>query len=163
MDQALVAAGYTYELIVANDDSGDDTAPVCAQLESRFPLRLLSSKMRRGLSGAVVDGIKSARGEIIVVMDADLSHPPNKIAAMVEILLHKEADFVVGSRYAPGGSVDARWPWRRRFNSWAATLPAKFLTSLKDPMSVFLPFAAPTCRRRKKYLPLDTKLDWKFW
>ena len=74
VDQALVAAGYTYELIVANDDSGDDTAPVCAQLESRFPLRLLSSKMRRGLSGAVVDGIKSARGEIIVVMDADLSH-----------------------------------------------------------------------------------------
>lgn len=158
VDQALVAAGYTYELIVANDDSGDDTAPVCAQLESRFPLRLLSSKMRRGLSGAVVDGIKSARGEIIVVMDADLSHPPNKIAAMVEILLHKEADFVVGSRYAPGGSVDARWPWRRRFNSWAATLPAKFLTSLKDPMSGFFAFRSADMPAAEKISPIGYKI-----
>ena len=128
-----------------------------------FSFAFIVLKNAARLSGAVVDGIKSARGEIIVVMDADLSHPPNKIAAMVEILLHKEADFVVGSRYAPGGSVDARWPWRRRFNSWAATLPAKFLTSLKDPMSGFFAFRSADMPAAEKISPLDTKLDWKFW
>ena len=59
VDQALVAAGYTYELIVANDDSGDDTAPVCAQLESRFPLRYCPQKCGAGYPAPWLTALKA--------------------------------------------------------------------------------------------------------
>jgi dolichol-phosphate mannosyltransferase len=83
-------------------------------------------------------------------MDADLSHPPSAIPEMVGLLTSKAADFTIGSRYTKGGTIDQSWSFFRRLNSILATLPAFFLTRIKDPMSGF--FAC-----RKKELP-DFKL-----
>ena len=63
-----------YELIIADDFSDDGTDAVCAKLQTAYPLRLLSRKEDRGLSQAVLAAIAIADGDIIVVMDADLSH-----------------------------------------------------------------------------------------
>lgn len=137
IDKVLSAAGYRYEIIVCDDVSGDDTEAVCAALGRRLPLRLLSRTTNRGLSPAVIEGMALAEGEVVLVMDADLSHPPEKIPDMADLLLNKAADFVIGSRYVKGGALDKDWPWWRRLNSIAATIPARLLVPLADPMSGF--------------------------
>ncbi len=131
---------YQYEIIIADDFSADGTDELCAQLAEKLPVRLLSRHENRGLSPAVMDGIDIAKGEWIVVMDADLSHPPEKIPELIEILKNNIADFVVGSRYAAGGELGGDWPLLRRINSWVATILAKPLTSVADPMSGFFAF-----------------------
>lgn len=130
-------ANDSYELLIVDDDSGDGTAAVCAQLAKTLPVRLLSRTENRGLSPAVIDGITHAKGEFVVVIDADLSHPPEKISEIVTMLANGEADFVVGSRYVKGGELDEDWPWYRKINSLGATLLAKPLVPLADPMSGF--------------------------
>ena len=75
-------------------------------------------------------------GDAVVVMDADLSHPPEKISEMVERITKGGADMVIGSRYVEGGHVE-NWPFRRRLMSKSATLLARGLTKVKDPMSGF--------------------------
>lgn len=132
-----LANDWRYELIIANDESGDGTEAVCETLSQKYPLRLLNRTENRGLSPAVIDGIAIATGEVVIVMDADLSHPPTKIAELAQALISKRADFVVGSRYVQGGGMDKRWPWWRFLNSLAATVPARLIAPLADPMSGF--------------------------
>ena len=86
----------------------------------------------RGLSAAVLDGMRRARGEVLVCMDADLSHPPEALPAMLR-KLEEGADFVIGSRYVDGGSTSDDWGFLRWLNSRVATLLAAPLTSARDP------------------------------
>ncbi len=79
LHQAVERAGIWEEIIVVDDNSPDRTADVCQKLAQRFPLRLILRERKDGLSSAVVQGIQLARGEIVVVMDADLSHPPEAV------------------------------------------------------------------------------------
>lgn len=134
--RSLDGEGLKGECIVVDDDSGDDTGSVCGKLAEKHDLRLIVRKGERGLSTAVIRGLREARGELLVVMDADLSHPPEKIPEMVR-LVGKGADFVLGSRYVDGGEIEESWGFCRRLNSRVATLLARFLTTLKDPMSGF--------------------------
>ncbi|MGI9307554.1 MAG: glycosyltransferase [Gammaproteobacteria bacterium] len=134
---AAALAGRDFEIIIADDFSGDGADAACAQLSEKYPLRLLSRRGARGLSAAVMDGIAAARGEIAVVMDADLSHPPEKIPELAAALQSGKADFAAGSRYAEGGGMSGDWPRLRRINSWGATMLARPLAPLADPMSGF--------------------------
>ncbi|MCK7578040.1 MAG: glycosyltransferase [Chromatiales bacterium] len=59
----------------------------------------------KGLSTAVLRGLDEARGEFVVVMDADLSHPADRIPEIIARLQHGRNDFVIGSRYVEGGSA----------------------------------------------------------
>ena len=70
---------------------------------------------------AYIDGFTVALGmgaDRIIQMDADFSHPPSAIPTMLASL--ESCDVVVGSRYVPGGQLDERWSWWRRFLSWWA-------------------------------------------
>ncbi len=81
-------------------------------------------------------GARAARGEILLVMDADLSHPPDRIKDLVAPLFAGTADLVVGSRYVKGGSTPG-WPaWRRAVSRAGAAL-AHPLTGLHDSMCGF--------------------------
>jgi dolichol-phosphate mannosyltransferase len=94
-----------------------------------------------GLAGAVVAGARAATGEWLIVMDADLSHPPEKIGELLEPLLQGRADMVIGSRYVKGGTTPG-WPiWRKIMSRVAAAL-AYPLTGVHDSMCGF--FAMPT-------------------
>src|SRR5688572_11601070 len=115
-----------YEVIVVDDNSRDNTREVAAALAARFPLRLIVRETPKdGLSGAVLRGIAESRGAYLVVMDADLQHPPAKLPELVAPLERGEADFVVGSRYAPGGSTAEKWSLFRKINSRVATFLAR--------------------------------------
>ena len=87
IDDVLSAGGHDYELLIADDHSSDATASVCEALCDKYPLRLvLPTDRARDLSLSVLDGISAANGDKILVMDADLSHPPEMIPAMLECL-----------------------------------------------------------------------------
>lgn len=95
-----------------------------------------------GLSGAVLHGFNNARGLILVAMDGDLQHPPEAILPLITPLLEGKADFVLGSRYAPGGIIASEWSAPRRIMSRVARALCRPLAGkLTDPMSGF--FALP--------------------
>ena len=128
------------EIVIVDDASPDDTEAVCRTLSLTYPVRLLIRRGERGLSGAVLHGIREARGDTVVVMDADLSHPPEAIPELVRAVQPGGADFAIGSRYAQGGSTDPAWSLYRRLNSWLARLLAQPLTSVHDPLAGFFSF-----------------------
>src|SRR5688500_13432196 len=159
-EQVAAAMGArTYELIVVDDSSTDDTRAVCARLVDRYPLRLIVREQPKdGLSGAVLRGMSEARGDTFVVMDADLQHPPDRIPALLETL-DAGADFVIGSRYVPGGTTYERWTFLRRINSGAATLLARpFAGRTNDPMSGFFALRRATYEGAQRLTPLGYKI-----
>lgn len=124
-------------VIVVDDDSPDQTWKVAEDLRDTYPkLQVLRRQDKRGLSSAVLDGFAMADTDIVGVIDADLSHPPEKIAELVAPIINGEADFTLGSRYIHQGGTE-NWPLKRRISSKVATLAVVGLTSVKDPMSGF--------------------------
>lgn len=156
VEQACVSRGIVMEMLVMDDDSGDGIEQVAASL-ARPWLRLVVRKKDRGLSAAVLDGFRLAQNDILLVMDADLSHPPEKIPEMLEALA-SGADFALGSRYVRGGSTDEDWGFFRWINSRAATLLARPFTRVADPMSGFFAFRREAFERTAPLNPIGYKI-----
>ena len=125
------------EILVVDDNSPDGTATVAEKLAEKYPVRVHIRTHERGLSKAVIKGIELAEGDICVVMDADMSHPVEKVPAMIKPILENRCDATVGSRNIVGGGCEA-WPASRRILSRGAGLLAKGLTTLSDPTSGFM-------------------------
>jgi dolichol-phosphate mannosyltransferase len=136
IQQACSTAGLDAEIVIVDDNSPDGTGARAEELTKTQNLKVVHRSGKLGLSSAVLEGFKVASGSVLVVMDADLSHPPEKIPEMVSKIDSGEAEIVVGSRYVKGGSVE-NWPFTRRIISKGATLLARWLTKVKDPMSGF--------------------------
>jgi len=83
----------------------------------------------------VIAGFNESRGDILVVMDADLSHPPETVPALVKAI-DDGADLAVGSRYVKGGAT-MDWPLRRRVVSRVACLIGNVLVPVRDATSGF--------------------------
>ncbi|HEY7090233.1 MAG TPA: polyprenol monophosphomannose synthase, partial [Tepidisphaeraceae bacterium] len=134
---------------------------VCERLSDQYPLRLIIRRQPRdGLAGAVLLGMSHAGGEILVVMDADLQHPPRRLPDLLAPLDGGEADFTLGSRYVPGGSTGEQWGLTRKINSRVATLLARpFAGRVLDPMSGFFALKRSTFEQAKPSLnPLGYKI-----
>ncbi len=127
----------TAELLIVDDNSPDGTADEAARLAVSYPIRCLIRRGERGLATAVIAGIREARGEIIVVMDADLSHPPERVPALIDALRDERVQMAVGSRFVPGGKVDLYWPLHRRVISRVGRWLARPLTRVNDMASGF--------------------------
>ena len=136
--RALADTGIAWELLFVDDDWGDDSTGIAAALAAEgLPVRMT---VRRGarpdLSRAVIEGIARSRFDRIVVMDADLSHPPERTPELVA-MLNGDCDMVVGSRYASGASTAGNWGLACVVNSSVATLLAAPLVQCGDPMAGF--------------------------
>lgn len=127
--------GLTLELLLIDDASGDGTAEAVREFAADW-VRFIERHKPRSLSRAVLDGIRAARHDIIVVMDADLSHPPERLVEMVR-LLREGNQLVVGSRYLEGGTTDDDLGFFRWLAGRVAMVLARPLTSVSDPMSGF--------------------------
>lgn len=152
--------GRPYEILIVDDDSRDDTPAVCEALARQYPLRLIvRTTPANGLGGAVLHGFAQARGDVLVVMDADLQHPPEKLPDLIAPLLDGRADFVLGSRHVPGGSTGERWGAFRKLNSRVATVLSRpFCGSVSDPMSGFFALRRETLDRAERLQPLGYKI-----
>lgn len=144
LDQVTaILRDYSYEIIVADDNSPDGTADIVDGLTKTNPrLKLLRRHGKKGLSAAVVDGFKVSSGKVLAVMDADLSHDPKLLPEFLKGI-NEGFEMVVGSRYITGGGAD-HWPWHRRIYSYFGTMLAikLFHLPIKDPMSGYF-----ACRR----------------
>ncbi len=126
----------SYEVVVVDDNSPDGTWKIASELSSKYPVNAICRKNEKGLASAVLHGLAQSRGEYVCVIDSDLSHPPEIIPQMLKRIQEKTCDAVVASRYTGSGSVE-EWPLHRKIISFGATLLAKPLTSVSDPMSGF--------------------------
>jgi dolichol-phosphate mannosyltransferase len=150
------AQGLDLELWLMDDDSRDGTEELVASLNLAW-VHLVVRKADRGLSQAVLDGLRRCRRDVLVVMDADLSHPPEKIPDMLAHLADG-AEFVAGSRFVKGGSTDDDWGLFRWLNSRVATLLALPLTSINDPMSGFFALRRSTFEAGRDFNPVGYKI-----
>ena len=151
-------AGLSAEVIVVDDDSRDGTSELCDELAGIGRLRLITRREERGLATAVLHGLREAVGEICVVMDADFSHPPTSVPALVAAVRSPACDLALGSRFTAGGAVDPNWSSFRRLNSKVATWLARGLTTAADPMAGFFAIKKSTLARATTLRPLGYKI-----
>ena len=146
---------YSYDILLVDDDSADGSVEIVRSLGSRgFSVDILVRTGKRDLAQAVVAGFRRVAGDILVVMDADLSHPPSFLPQLINPLIKDEADFCLGSRYLESSTIDEKWQLRRLIFSKVATLSCRGLAlgQVKDPLSGF--FAL-----RRRDLPPFSLLD----
>lgn len=160
LDRVMKNAGLEYEVIIVDDDSRDGIEERVASLRARnYPVSLKIRYGERGLSSAVLEGFRLARGSVLVVMDADLSHPPEKIPELVRPILEGRSEFVIGSRFVKGGSVE-NFNLYRKINALVARLLARPFTRVKDPGAGFFACDAKilTPENFKKLNPVGFKI-----
>ncbi|PKL69639.1 MAG: glycosyltransferase family 2 protein [Methanomicrobiales archaeon HGW-Methanomicrobiales-1] len=125
------------EILVVDDNSPDGTITIANEIKKTKPnVNSIVRLADHGLSQSVAEGFDKASSDILVVIDADLSHPPALIPAMYHEI--KEGyDVVIGSRYMDGGGIK-KWPLKRRVISLGATFLGRLLfPDVSDPVSGF--------------------------
>jgi dolichol-phosphate mannosyltransferase len=113
--------GKSYEMIFVDDGSRDKSREILKKMASQYPqLRLLGFKNNCGETAADTAGLKEARGEIVITIDADLQNDPNDIPRMLEYL--KEYDMVTG--------------WRqKREDSWVKRITSRIANRIRNWLS----------------------------
>ena len=135
------------EAIVVDDNSPDGTGKIVEEYiksmknVAGYSISVVHRKAKEGLSSAILDGLKNSKGETVIVMDSDLSHPPQIIPKMLDTIKQTQCDIVVASRYIKGGAIQG-WPFKRKLMSTVATKIAKIGLNIStdDPMSGFFAF-----------------------
>lgn len=120
------------DVLVVDDASPDGTGEIADRLAATDPrVHVLHRSAKNGLGAAYRAGFAWGLGRTydrLVEMDADGSHRPQDLAAMIAASL-EGADLVLGSRWIPGGGV-INWPWYRRFISRGGTRYARFMLGI---------------------------------
>lgn len=145
-----------YELIVVDDNSPDRTWEVAKELDKKYHVRVIRRLQGRGLSSAVIEGFGAAKGDIMGVIDADLSHPPELIPKLVSKIKEGKTDFVVASRMVKGGGDEGNHGFKKVI-SVAAGLLSRPLTEVSDPMSGYF-FFKGKCLENARLNPVGYKI-----
>lgn len=151
----VLSNGNDIHILVVDDNSPDGTAEIVERLQKTNPrIHLLRRAGKMGLGTAYVAGFKYALShtfDVVIEMDADLSHNPKEIPNFLKRI--HNCDVVLGSRYTNGVRV-VNWPIRRLILSYAANLYTRVITNMpvKDATSGF------KCFRRSvlEAIDLDT-------
>lgn len=140
-------------VLVVDDNSPDGTGEVAEKLAADLPtvVSVLHRTEKDGLGRAYIAGITRALEEgadVVIQMDADLSHPAEVIPAMLDELNRPGTGVVLGSRYVPGGSTAAEWKWyRKALSTWANFYVNAILRlGIKDATAGFKAWEADTLR-----------------
>ena len=129
-----------YEIVLVDDNSPDGTAEKARELSDEYHVNVFVREEDFGLSQSVIRGFREVKGDQLVVMDADLQHPPEKIPDLLAKL--EERDMAIGSRFKESGSVEG-WSLKRKLLNRGSAIPAKIVMwpmKLSDPMSGFFAF-----------------------
>lgn len=119
---ALILVPMDVKVIVVDDNSPDGTGELAEKLSAKYPgkISVIHRPGKLGLRSAYLSGFKLALSkeiDAVVQMDADLSHDPACLVSMIKKL--DTCQVVLGSRYTPGGKLDASWSiWRKSLSAW---------------------------------------------
>ena len=135
------------QAIIVDDNSPDGTGKIVEDYlknlkkMANYTIEIIHRKAKDGLGSAILNGIQHAKGDTIVVMDSDFSHPPQIIPKLIDSIKKYQFDIAVASRYIKGGNIQG-WSLKRKIMSKFATLIAKkgLGITTKDPMSGFFAF-----------------------
>ncbi len=127
--------GKSYEILIIDKFSADNTKSIVQKLTRIYPVKFY--QVSYDLSNSVIYGFKKSQGKIIVIMDGDLSHPPEFLPKFLARIEKEGCDLVVGTRRKAGGRVED-WPFHRRLVSRLGEIMARPLVGkCTDPMSGF--------------------------
>jgi len=125
------------DILVIDDASPDGTGNWCESVKSKYPqLSVIHREEKLGLGSAAIEGFEYAKKQnydLVATLDADLSHDPNSLVEMVELISADEnhqIGVVLGSRYVAGGATEG-WPLARRFVSRTVNVHARIMLGLK--------------------------------
>ncbi len=125
------------KILFVDDQSKDSTVEKINAWSERFDwISVLQRTGNPDLTQAILDGVDVSQSDYVLVMDADLSHPIDRVSHLLKPIIDDTHDVVVGSRYTKDGGI-SDWPVHRRFLSWFGGLPARVLTDVKDTTSGF--------------------------
>ena len=134
----------TNDILVVDDNSPDGTSKIVSDLkkENIDRIFLIVRDNKLGLGSAYKEGFNWALNKnysYIFEMDADLSHDPEEIVNLKELLINSDSDVAIGSRYLDGVSV-VNWPLSRIFLSYFANIYVRIITGMpiKDATSGFI-------------------------
>jgi dolichol-phosphate mannosyltransferase len=121
------------KVLVVDDNSPDGTGQLAEEIAAQRPGRVSVAHRegKLGLGTAYLEGFARALADgaqVIVQMDADFSHPPEKILNLVAAVEH--CDVALGSRYLPGGQLDERWPMWRKGLSYFGNFYARMILGI---------------------------------
>ena len=155
MIRTVFALPKDFHVLIVDDGSPDGTADIVKRLMTEFTgqLHIHERKGKLGLGTAYIAGFRWALERdygYIFEMDADFSHPVDKLVALYEACAHQGADLAVGSRYTKGGKVD-NWPLNRVLMSFFASVYVNLIlwTGIRDCTAGF------KCYRRKVLQTID--------
>lgn len=129
-----------WEIIFVDDDSPDGTVAAVRSISERDSrVRVIRRVGRRGLAGAVIEGMMASAADTVAVIDADLQHDEALLPKMLDAIESGSADLVIATRYAQSGNAQGGFSALRRNASTFATRLTNVLlkTNVSDPMSGF--------------------------
>jgi dolichol-phosphate mannosyltransferase len=131
LDKTFTEANLQYEVVIVDDSSPDNTLEVALALQQSYGkdhVTIVSRPGKLGLGTAYNAGLQVAKGQWIILMDADLSHHPKFIPQMVDTMTTQKVDIVTGTRYSRAGAGGVYgWDLRRKVTSRGANFLADFL------------------------------------
>lgn len=137
---------WQMRLLIVDDTSPDGTYKIVQKLQKKYPhLYLYLNPKKMGIGYAYVVGFRYAMeklgADVVIEFDGDFQHPPEMIPKMLKEI-EKGADYVLGSRKIPGGSVPKEWGWKRKFFTFVGGFVARFI--LFFPSKAFFQITDPT-------------------
>jgi dolichol-phosphate mannosyltransferase len=124
---------HQMSILVVDDNSPDGTADIVRAVSSRNSNVFLLTGEKRGLGAAYIRGMKHAidvlHADVVMEMDSDFSHNPEDVPRLIRAI-DQGADFVIGSRYVPGGSIPQDWGLLRRMISKWGNVFARYIAGM---------------------------------
>jgi dolichol-phosphate mannosyltransferase len=149
LQEQFPAIRHDMHILVVDDNSPDGTADAVRSEASAWPNLHMITGTKQGLGAAYIRGMNHAINELkadaVMEMDADFSHKPEDVPRLIAAL-DEGADFVIGSRYVPGGKIPDDWSFLRKMNSKWGNVFARYVAGMykvKDCTAGFRAIRAP--------------------
>lgn len=162
LQQQFLKIPHDMHILVVDDNSPDGTADTVIQCQQQYSNVHLLQGQKKGLGAAYIRGMTHAidilKAEAVFEMDADFSHNPADVPRLMRAL-DEGADFVIGSRYVPGGSIPKEWGFWRKLNSRYGNVVARYLAGLYQVRDCTAGFRAIRASLLRKITLSDLKVQ----